>query len=91
MSGTLGFGVNCLAKLGLKLIVIDRPGLGLSDPHPNKTFYSWVDDTQELIEANDLHNVLVIGFSQGALFGFALAEYSFTHHSNSPHQKDFRQ
>lgn len=77
MSGTLGFGVNCLAELGLKLIAIDRPGLGLSDPHPNKTFDSWVDDTQELIQANNLHNVLVVGFSQGAPFGFALAECSF--------------
>ncbi|BAZ36577.1 putative alpha/beta hydrolase (plasmid) [Calothrix sp. NIES-4101] len=74
MSGRLGFGVNDLPSLGLKLIAIDRPGVGLSDPHPNKTLSSWVDDTQEFIQANHLDNVLCVGFSQGAPFAFALAE-----------------
>ena len=44
MSSWLGFGANALSHLGLKLIAVDRPGLGLSDPHPNKTLSSWVDD-----------------------------------------------
>jgi pimeloyl-ACP methyl ester carboxylesterase len=47
--------------------------LGLSDPHPNKTLSSWVDDTREFIQTNNLDNVLAVGFSQGALFAFALA------------------
>lgn len=74
MSGWLGFGANDLPSLGLKLIAIDRPGLGLSDPHPNKTLSSWVDDMRELIQTNNLHHVLAVGFSQGAPFAFALAE-----------------
>lgn len=73
MSGWLGFGASDLPSLGLKLIAIDRPGLGLSDVHPNKTLSSWVDDMRELIQVNDLHNVLAVGFSQGAPFAFALA------------------
>lgn len=73
MSGWLGFGASALPSLGLKLIAIDRPGLGLSDPHPNKTLSSWVDDTREFIETHALHHVLAVGFSQGAPFAFALA------------------
>lgn len=73
MSSWLGFGASDLPSLALKLIAIDRPGLGLSDPHPNKTLSSWVDDTREFIQTNALHPVLAVGFSQGAPFAFALA------------------
>ncbi|WP_199296799.1 alpha/beta hydrolase [Leptolyngbya sp. FACHB-711] len=73
MSGSLGFGTNYLLELGLKLIAIDRPGLGASDAHPTKTLSSWVSDIQELIEAHHLMNVTAVGFSQGAPFAFALA------------------
>ncbi|HEY9853543.1 MAG TPA: alpha/beta hydrolase [Leptolyngbyaceae cyanobacterium] len=73
MSGWLGFGANDLPDLGLKLIAIDRPGLGLSDPHPDKTLSSWVDDMGEFIQYWDFRDVLAVGFSQGAAFAFALA------------------
>ncbi|HEY9696266.1 MAG TPA: alpha/beta hydrolase [Trichocoleus sp.] len=73
MSSWLGFGASDLPALGLKLIAIDRPGLGSSDPHPSKTPASWVEDSQALIQAQDLHPVLAVGFSQGAPFAFALA------------------
>jgi pimeloyl-ACP methyl ester carboxylesterase len=73
MSGWLGFGASDVPSLGLKLIAIDRPGLGLSDPHPSKTLSSWVDDTREFIQTNNLDNVLAVGFSQGAPFALALA------------------
>lgn len=73
MSGSLGFGASYLPALGLRLIAIDRPGLGLSDPDPNKTLFSWTDDVRALIQANNLQSVLAVGFSQGAPFAFALA------------------
>jgi pimeloyl-ACP methyl ester carboxylesterase len=73
ISSWLGFGASDLPSLGLKLIALDRPGLGLSDPHPNKTLSSWVDDTREFIQTHALHPVLALGFSQGAAFAFALA------------------
>lgn len=73
MSGWLGFGANHLPGLGLRLMAIDRPGLGLSDPHPGKTLSSWVDDTREFISLNELHDVTTVGFSQGAPFALALA------------------
>ena len=73
MSGWLGFGANDLPKLGLRLIAINRPGLGSSDPHPDKTLSSWVEDIRELIAAKDLRDVTAVGFSQGAPFALALA------------------
>lgn len=73
MSRWLGFGAKDLPDLGLKLIAIDRPGLGLSDAHANKTLSSWVDDTREFIQSQNLQNVLAVGFSQGAPFALALA------------------
>ncbi len=73
MSSWLGFGVNELQNLGLRLIAIDRPGLGSSDPHINKTLSFWVEDIRNFIESQKLQNVLAVGFSQGAPFAFALA------------------
>lgn len=73
MSGCLGFGAGTLSSLGLRLIAIDRPGLGQSDPHPSKTLSSWIEDIRELIQTQNLHDVLAVGFSQGAPFAFALA------------------
>jgi len=73
MSGWLGFGNDCLADLGLRLMAVDRPGLGRSSLHPHKTPASWVDDVRELLQFNALSEVLVVGFSQGAPFAFALA------------------
>lgn len=40
LSSWLGFGADALPELGLRLIAIDRPGLGRSDPHPDKTLSS---------------------------------------------------
>jgi len=58
MSGELGFGEDALDSLALRLIAIDRPGLGRSDAHPNKTLWSWVDDAKQLITAEGLHNTV---------------------------------
>lgn len=74
MSRSLGFGVDDVIELGLRLIAVDRPGLGASDPHPTKTLLSWATDICELIQVNHLHQVTTVGFSQGAPFAFVLAE-----------------
>jgi pimeloyl-ACP methyl ester carboxylesterase len=73
MSGSVGFGTDDLKELGLRLIAIDRPGLGASDAHLNKSLSTWVVDIREFIQFNRLHKVTAIGFSQGAVFAFALA------------------
>jgi pimeloyl-ACP methyl ester carboxylesterase len=73
MSGSLGFGTDALADLGMRLLAIDRPGLGASTPHPGKTFASWVEDVRQLLTAHGLRDVTAVGFSQGAPFALALA------------------
>src|SRR4051794_34365106 len=50
-----------------------RCGLGLSDPHPTKTLASWTEDIVQFVDANELNKATAVGFSQGAVFAFALA------------------
>lgn len=70
MSGSFAFAdAATLDELNVKLVAIDRPGLGQSDPHPEKTFATWVEDCRAL----QLTQPRAIGFSQGAPFALALA------------------
>jgi pimeloyl-ACP methyl ester carboxylesterase len=73
MSGYLGFGAAEVDELGIRLLAVDRPGLGSSDPHPGKTFASWTDDMRQLISRCELRGATAVGFSQGAPFALALA------------------
>jgi pimeloyl-ACP methyl ester carboxylesterase len=73
MSGVLGFGTDVLDDLGLRLLALDRPGLGRSSPDPGKTYASWAADVRCLVETLGLRRVLGVGFSQGAPFAAALA------------------
>jgi pimeloyl-ACP methyl ester carboxylesterase len=45
-SRSLGFGGEVVAELGVRLISIDRPGLGASDPAAGRTFADWVEATR---------------------------------------------
>ncbi|WP_306363596.1 alpha/beta fold hydrolase [Nocardia sp. CC227C] len=65
----LGFGTEELARLGIRLIGLDRPGIGGSSPAPDHTLLDWAEDVRAL----DLSGCAVVGFSQGAPFAFACA------------------
>src|SRR5687768_6806868 len=73
MSGSLGFGTDVAHDLGVRLVSIDRPGLGRSDFDPRKSFSTWTADIAELIGQLELARPACVGFSQGAPFAFALA------------------
>jgi pimeloyl-ACP methyl ester carboxylesterase len=79
MSGSLGFGPDAVRDLGVRLIGIDRPGLGRSDPDSNKSFASWTADVGELTERLNLGRPTAVGFSQGAPFALALAHGGLVH------------
>lgn len=79
MSGSLGFGADVVHALGVRLISIDRPGLGRSDADQGKSFASWTADVAELIDQLEATRTPVVGFSQGAPFAFALAHAGLTH------------
>jgi pimeloyl-ACP methyl ester carboxylesterase len=73
MGRSLGFGADVLARKGVRLISVDRPGLGASDPAPERTLNDWVSDIQHLASALALPGLRIVGFSQGAPFALACA------------------
>ncbi|MCY1032462.1 alpha/beta hydrolase [Corallococcus sp. BB11-1] len=73
MGRSLGFGADVLARLGVRLISVDRPGLGASSPSPERTLNDWVTDIRHLASALALPRFGIVGFSQGAPFALACA------------------
>jgi pimeloyl-ACP methyl ester carboxylesterase len=73
MGRSLSFGADALARLRVRLISVDRPGLGASDPAPGRTLDDWVTDVRHLVSALELPEFKLVGFSQGAVFAPACA------------------
>ncbi|WP_346898431.1 alpha/beta hydrolase [uncultured Roseibium sp.] len=73
MGASLGFGIEHLDGLGLRLIVPDRPGLGHSDPDPEKSLASLSEDMAAVLDELEAERIPAVGFSQGAVFAFAFA------------------
>ncbi|MGW1894939.1 alpha/beta fold hydrolase [Streptomyces sp. NPDC002004] len=69
----LGFGGGVVDSAGIRLISVDRPGLGASDPAPGRTLTSWATDIRQLVHERALHAPSAVGFSQGAPFALVLA------------------
>lgn len=72
-SRSLGFGGEVVDQLGIRLISVDRPGLGASDPAPGRTLDDWAQDVRHLAAARGLSSMAVVGYSQGAPFALACA------------------
>ncbi|GAA4019651.1 alpha/beta hydrolase [Allokutzneria multivorans] len=72
-SRRLGFGTDSLPAMNVRLISVDRPGLGASDPQPGRSLTSWADNIAHLLKARSLGVPAVVGFSQGAPFALACA------------------
>ena len=53
-------------KLKLKIITPDRPGYGLSTPHPHHSLLQWTDDVIELMDHLNIRSFHLIGISGGA-------------------------
>lgn len=68
-SRLLGFGADVVGELGVRLVSVDRPGLGASDPAPGRTLLDWPQDVRAL----GLDRPAVVGNSQGAPFALACA------------------
>jgi len=58
---------------GVRLLTLDRPGYGRSDPRPGRTLLDWPDDLAELLDALDLPPCPVIGWSGGGPNALAAA------------------
>jgi pimeloyl-ACP methyl ester carboxylesterase len=72
-SGSLGFAAGVVERLGARLIAVDRPGLGRSDPAPGRTLLDTAADIRALAAALALERPAIIGFSQGAPLALACA------------------
>lgn len=58
---------------GLRIIAPERPGLGVSDPLPDRTVADWPADMADLAAALDLDSFPVLGVSGGGPYAAACA------------------
>ncbi|QRK07926.1 alpha/beta fold hydrolase [Archangium violaceum] len=73
MTSSFGFGAEAIQELGVRLLCVDRAGLGGSAPDPNKSLESYARDVEAVLRSEGIARPPVIGFSQGAPFAVALA------------------
>lgn len=58
---------------GVRLVSVDRPGIGLSDPKPSRTVLEWADDVARLADHLGLDRFAVLGHSGGSPYAAACA------------------
>ncbi|MGO8950737.1 MAG: alpha/beta fold hydrolase [Ktedonobacterales bacterium] len=70
--GFVGSRLQCppsgamLGALGIHLIAVDRPGIGLSDPIAHRRLLDWANDITGLAEVLQLPQFAILGWSAGA-------------------------
>jgi pimeloyl-ACP methyl ester carboxylesterase len=64
---------SILTDLQLRLVAVDRPGHGLSDPQPERTLLDWPDDIGQLADQLGLETFYVMGWSAGGPHALACA------------------
>jgi pimeloyl-ACP methyl ester carboxylesterase len=57
---------------GVRLISVDRPGIGLSDPNPGRTVLDWADDVAELRGHLGIGDFAAMGWSMGGQYALAV-------------------
>jgi pimeloyl-ACP methyl ester carboxylesterase len=58
---------------GVRLVTVDRPGYGRSDPDPHPSMAGWVADTGALVDHLGLGRFGLVGWSGGGQFALAVA------------------
>jgi pimeloyl-ACP methyl ester carboxylesterase len=56
---------------GIRLVTVDRPGYGRSDPKLRRTLLEWADDVARLADALAVDDFAVVGFSGGSPYTLA--------------------
>ena len=76
--GTLGarrqfpvLGRRAAENLGLRVILVERPGTGLSDSHRYSAVTDWVADMAQVADALDAERLGVVGLSGGGPYALA--------------------
>jgi pimeloyl-ACP methyl ester carboxylesterase len=60
-------------QLGLRVLALDRPGLGGSDPQPSRTVTGYVDDVAQVLDTLGIEKAAVGGLSNGGMYTMAVA------------------
>jgi pimeloyl-ACP methyl ester carboxylesterase len=60
-------------ELGLRIVAIDRPGIGWSTPHPQRTLLDCPKDVQSLAEHLQFESYSILGVSGGGPYALACA------------------
>lgn len=68
-------GAEFLARrLGLRVLAVDRPGFGLSDPRPDYRFETVSQDLAEILTRLAVRDIAVLGIATGAIHALHLAQ-----------------
>jgi pimeloyl-ACP methyl ester carboxylesterase len=63
--------VELVERLGVRILVPDRPGVGRSDPQPGRTLTDWPADAAALLDALGVERCAVAGGSGGGPYAVA--------------------
>lgn len=76
--GSRSFGPDSqtTARAGVRLITVDRPGYGRSDPQPGRQVLDWPADVEELTAVLGVEHFDIAGHSSGGPYALACA-YTF--------------
>jgi pimeloyl-ACP methyl ester carboxylesterase len=67
------FFEGAATDLGLRVIGVDRPGIGRSDPHAYADLATWADDIEDLADQLRIDRFAVQGVSNGGPYAMACA------------------
>jgi pimeloyl-ACP methyl ester carboxylesterase len=63
------------SKHRIRLVCVDRPGIGQSSPQQARTYAGWADDLTAIADALGRHEFGVTGWSEGGPWALAAAAY----------------
>jgi pimeloyl-ACP methyl ester carboxylesterase len=63
------------AEGGVRLISPDRPGVGTSDPSPDRTMAGWAHDVEELVDGIGVDRFATMGWSMGGQYAAAVGYF----------------
>jgi pimeloyl-ACP methyl ester carboxylesterase len=66
---------NSASKNRLRLLCVDRPGIGQSSPQKTRAYADWAEDMTTIADALGYHEFGVTGWSEGGPWALAAAAY----------------
>ena len=61
------------AALGIRMVAVDRPGIGLSTGQPGRALTDWPTDMRQLVDALGVDRFGIVGWSGGGPYALACA------------------